>query len=115
VLLPFRGLGYVEGGSSHLPWLAELPMGARDPWRQCVELAPKDASKHGIGDGDEVIVESPHGRLAMQAHVHDGMRPGVLGLPLGDGDAPVGLLGGLADETGQWLAFTTRARIGRVE
>jgi len=122
VLVPFRGVGYAEGGMRHLPWLAELPSAERDPWQPRVELATGDARELGIADGDAVMVESRFGRMAVRAQVHEGIRPGVLGLPLGGGVWPpasaaphaVDLLGSLTDHgTGQWRLFSTRARVGR--
>jgi anaerobic selenocysteine-containing dehydrogenase len=122
VIVPFRGPGYSEGGLRHLPWLCELPLAARDAWRPYVEISPQDARGLGIEDGDGVVVESPFARVAMQARISEGIKPGVLGLPLGGGAWPVAaaepmassLLGSLADEsTGQWLACATRARLGK--
>jgi menaquinone reductase, molybdopterin-binding-like subunit len=123
VLVPFRGLGYAEGGMRHLAWLCELPSPERDPWQPRIEIAARDARELGVADGDAVVVESRHARVAMRAQVHDGIRPGSLGLPLGDGawpDAsvaarPADLLGSGTDEhTGQWQPWATRARLWRV-
>ena len=122
VLVPFRGPGYAEGGMRHLSWLCELPLAGGDPWQPGIEIAPADARALGIADGELVTVESPHARLVMRAQVHDGIRAGVLGLPLGGGawpgtsgpDAPIRLLASLVDErTGQWLPCATRARLGK--
>jgi menaquinone reductase, molybdopterin-binding-like subunit len=123
VLVPFRGPGYCAGGTGHLPWLAELPMAAQDPWQPRIEISPFDARELGITDGERVVVVSPFARVVMLAQVHEGVRPGVLGLPLGGGAWPVAstaanpsaLLADAADaKTGQWLACATRARIGRI-
>jgi anaerobic selenocysteine-containing dehydrogenase len=122
VLVPFRGPGYAEGGIRHLTWLSELPLAVGDPWQPRIEISPQDARELGVVDGDRVVVESPLARVAMRAQVHEGIRPGVLGLPLGGGAWPVAgtesnpsdLLASLADEkTGQWFACATRASIGK--
>jgi anaerobic selenocysteine-containing dehydrogenase len=119
VLLPFRGAGYAEGGIRHLPRLRELPL-APDGFRPSIEMATLDARALGIRDGDLVVVESAQGSLAMPSRVHDGIRPGTLGLPLGGGPWPVArqgesaidLLAGSTDpRTGQWLACATGARV----
>jgi anaerobic selenocysteine-containing dehydrogenase len=120
VLVPFRGMGYGEGGMRHTPWLCELPVAAGDPWRQRIEISPADARTLGVADGDGVVVESPSAEVTMWARVHEGIRPGVLGLPMGGGAWPdagaqadaSSLLASLADEvTGHWLACATRARV----
>jgi anaerobic selenocysteine-containing dehydrogenase len=123
VLVPFRGLGYAEGGMRQLAWLRELPLGAGDPWPERIEIAPKDAQRLGVEDGDMVAVESPMAQVVLQAQVRAGIRPGVLGLPMGSGpgpgrDAAPGasrLLASLVDETsGHWLACATRAQLRKV-
>ena len=122
VLVPFRGPGYAEGGMRHLAWMCELPLAARDPWQPAIEISPQDARGLGVRDGDGVVVESPLARVVMLAQVHEGIRPGVLGLPLGGGAWPVAstgpnpasLLASLVDErNGQWLPHATRARVRR--
>ena len=119
-LCPFRDRGYAEGGVRQFSWLAELP-GGGDPWRSCVEMAPEDAVKLGVADGDWVAVTSPVVRVELRVRIHPRIKLGVLGLPLGGwgrvvGDSsgtPARLLAGLADpSTGQWLAWATRAKVG---
>jgi anaerobic selenocysteine-containing dehydrogenase len=123
VLCPFRGRGCAEGGARQFPWLVELPGSGDDSWRGHVEIAPDDARQLGIADGDWVAVTSPVARVELRARIHAQLRPGVLGLPLGgwgrvlgDSDGtPARLLAGLADPaTGQWLAWGTRAKVGKV-
>jgi len=78
--------------------------GSQNAWlrqiaaRNFLYLAPATAAAHGVGDGDWVWVESAHGRIRVQAKLHDGTAPGVLwtwnaiGKQRGawklDGDAP---------------------------
>jgi len=122
VLVPFRGPGYAEGGTRHLPWLCELPLTELLPRQLGIEISPSDASALGIANGDRVDVESPYGRLTTHARVAEDIRTGTLGLPLGGGawpvagaaDNPLRLLADHADpRTGQWLACGTRARVRR--
>jgi anaerobic selenocysteine-containing dehydrogenase len=122
VLVPFRGPGYAEGGSRHLPWLAELPMAAGNPWRPYVEMEVSDAQRLGIVDGERVIVTSPVAEVEMLVQVRTGLVSGTLGLPLGatlaadDGRGSVlTLLSPRTDEdTGQWRACATRAQVRKV-
>jgi anaerobic selenocysteine-containing dehydrogenase len=125
VLVPFRGPGYAEGGTRHLPWLAELPMAAGDPWQPYVEMESGDAQRLGVVDGERVMVTSPVAELALRVQVRTGLVPGTLGLPLGSAVASdasddghrsvVSLLSPRADEdTGQWCASSTRARVRKV-
>jgi anaerobic selenocysteine-containing dehydrogenase len=55
----------------------ELAAAAPDAW---VELAPEDAERLGIHEGDWVGVESPRGRLEVRARVTD-IRQGVVFVP----------------------------------
>jgi anaerobic selenocysteine-containing dehydrogenase len=116
-LWPFRGHGYVEGGS--LAWLAELPS-AGGPY---VEVAAEDACRLGIPHGDWVRVVSPAGRAELRLHVNPTIKAGVIGLALGGwgrltgdlGGIPAGLLLATADPvTGQWLAWATPARLEKL-
>jgi len=122
VLCPFRDRGYAEGGFRQFPWLAELPGATGDPWPGYVEIAPQDARKIPVEDGAWVAVSSSAGRVELRARIHPHIRPGVLGLRLGGwgrwvGDldgVPARLLGALADSSGHWLAWGTRAKIERL-
>jgi menaquinone reductase, molybdopterin-binding-like subunit len=123
VLVPFRGPGYAEGGARHLPWLAELPMVAGDPWLDHVEMGIEDARAMGIEDGERRWVESPLGKLELSVHVRSGIARGVLGVPLGGGSMSASATGRSAHllacacepSTGQWLACATRAKVGNGE
>jgi molybdopterin-dependent oxidoreductase alpha subunit len=56
-----------------------MVMAERDPLtgarRDAVFLARADASRLGVGDGDAVVVRSPHGELRARVHLSD-VRPG---------------------------------------
>jgi menaquinone reductase, molybdopterin-binding-like subunit len=122
VLWPFRDRGYAEGGLRHLPWLAELPGAASDPWPGYVEISAEDAARLLIEDGDWLALTSPVGRVELRARIHPQIRPGVLGLRLGGwgkdvGDLdglPIRLLGDAVDAAGNWLAWATRAKVEKL-
>jgi anaerobic selenocysteine-containing dehydrogenase len=66
-----------------------LPTLAPDPF---AEIHPRDATAHGIADGDPVVVESPHGQLDLEAKVTTGTPPGCVFVPSGYNEAPVNTL-----------------------
>lgn len=53
----------------NVPYLREL-----EP-HPTLHIHPSAASSRGIGDGDWVIVKSPHGRLKVKAELYPGIRP----------------------------------------
>lgn len=122
VVCPFRDRGSAEGGLRHLPWLAELPGAAGDPWPGFVELAPADAAALSVEDGDRVAVTSPVGRVELRVRVQPHIRSGALGVRLGGwgrvvGDidgVPARVLSDAADSAGNWLAWATRAKVEKL-
>jgi anaerobic selenocysteine-containing dehydrogenase len=123
MLVPFRGPGYAEGGMRQMAWLRELPMGARNPWPERIELSLEDARRLGIENGETVLVESSEAQAELYAEVRPGIRPGVLGLALGAGPGPTcdgeprasSLLASLVDvASGHWLACATRAQVRKL-
>ncbi|MFQ5344073.1 MAG: molybdopterin-dependent oxidoreductase, partial [Anaerolineae bacterium] len=50
-----------------------------------VVLHPRDAAARGIGDGDDVVVVSPRGRVPFKAYVTDDIVPGVVEVSMGGG------------------------------
>lgn len=123
ILLPYRGIGYTEGGSRHVGFLMELPTGGIHTWEERVELSTEDAERMGVHDGDVVRVETPAGKRSLVAIVLPGIRPGTASMPLGGGPWPVdpnaaaipggfGLLANLSDPlAGIFSMQGTRARI----
>ncbi len=55
-----------------VPWLREIQP---DP---CVEIHPKTAEARGIKQGDQVVVESPRGRIFLKADLTLGIDPRVV-------------------------------------
>ncbi len=66
---------YNAGWLRNMPYLRAIQP---DPW---VHIHPETARARGIGDGDWVVVESPHGRIKSRAVFLPGIRPDtVMGL-----------------------------------
>ncbi|OGA29836.1 MAG: molybdopterin oxidoreductase [Betaproteobacteria bacterium RIFCSPLOWO2_02_FULL_65_24] len=54
-----------------------------------INLHPRDASAQGISQGDEVELESAHGRIRLRAHLSSDLLPGVVDVSHGWADANV--------------------------
>jgi anaerobic selenocysteine-containing dehydrogenase len=59
---------------------------------QC-EINPADAARHGIHEGDRLVLYNDQGELVLPARVSDDVRPGTLYVPKGAwiADSPTGL------------------------
>ena len=57
-----------------------------------VHLAPLDADRVGVEDGDRVCVRSPNGELVGPVHVDESLRPGAVWVPHGWLEPNVGRL-----------------------
>jgi anaerobic selenocysteine-containing dehydrogenase len=55
------------------------------PFRSWIEINPATAARLGIGDGDDVWVESSAGKVKARARLHPGAPPDVVSLPYGLG------------------------------
>jgi anaerobic selenocysteine-containing dehydrogenase len=96
-------------------------------WNSWAELSPPDAARLGVSDGDRLRVESPTGSVEVMAVVDPTVRPGLVGMPLGQGYSdygryargrganPLDLVGRLTvDETSAPAWAATRVRIQRL-
>ncbi|HWK10246.1 MAG TPA: molybdopterin dinucleotide binding domain-containing protein [Vicinamibacterales bacterium] len=75
-----------DGRDADVSWLQELP----DPvqktvWGNSVEMHPDAAARVGVADGDEVEVQSPHGRVTARARLYGGLHPGAVAMAIGYG------------------------------
>ena len=59
-------------------------------WRTWVELNPETAHSLDVSDNDVVRVISPHGELEASVVVYPGIRPDVVGIPVGQGHLDYG-------------------------
>jgi anaerobic selenocysteine-containing dehydrogenase len=89
-LLVYRPLGSAEGGGANLPWLRTLRthVGWR-AWRQVATLHP-DAAPAGVGDGDQVIIESEIGSVAIRVRLDSTIDPHTVAIPTGGGHTAFG-------------------------
>jgi anaerobic selenocysteine-containing dehydrogenase len=128
LLLPFESLKTAAGRGANRPWLQELP----DPlstvmWDSWAELAPSDAEDLGVLDGDHLRLTSASGTVEVQAVIDPTVRPGVVGMPLGQGHReygryargrganPLDLVGRLqVDDTSAPAWAATRIRVERL-
>ena len=117
-----------DGSLAHLPWLQETP----DPlstamWSSWVEINTKTAERLGIKQGDQVEVESQHGKLQAPALINPGIAPDVIAMPVGQGHTnytryasgrganPISILAPMVvPETGSLAWAATRVKITKV-
>ncbi len=86
VLQPYLSQGLWDGRGANLPWMQELP----DPMTSVVyttwiELNPATAEDLGLREGDVVRVRSPSGEFEAPVVPFNGIRPDVVGVPIGQG------------------------------
>jgi anaerobic selenocysteine-containing dehydrogenase len=86
VLNVFRPLAFTGGRTANMPYLLEIAgKSARSSWESWIEINPATAARLGIGDGDDVWVESSAGKVKARARLHPGAPPDVVSLPYGLG------------------------------
>ncbi len=125
VLHPYLSTSLLDGRGANLPWLQELP----DPMTSVVygswaELNPQTADELGIKEGDLLDVQSPAGSIRVPALIFPAIRPGVVGIPVGQGHSaygryargrgvnPIHIVATLADaETGDLAWAATRVKL----
>ena len=93
LLEPYRPGTYAEGSGANLPLLQELVTEAgHRAWSTTIELHPDTARKFGVREGDGLEVESPApgGKIAAAAHLHSGVRRGVMRIAQGGGHTAFG-------------------------
>jgi anaerobic selenocysteine-containing dehydrogenase len=85
-LYPYPLMTLSDGRGANLPWLQETadPM-TTARWNTWVELNPETAQLLSVTDNDVVRVISPHGELEAPVVVYPGIRPDVVGIPVGQG------------------------------
>lgn len=85
-LMPLMG-----GRNCNQPFLQEiLDSRLHVRWDSWVEINPQAAEQHGIGDGDEVWLESPVGKIKVNARLNSGAMPNVINIPANLGHTAYG-------------------------
>ena len=79
IAIPFRVPFFTHMWMTHNPWLEEL--GEVHPWAFKIVLNAATAAKHGINDGDQIVVESTHGyKVEGKAKLTECVHPEVIAL-----------------------------------
>jgi hypothetical protein len=85
-LVPFVSNSLGDGSLAAAPWAQQTP----DPissasWSTWGEINSIYAEQIGIKEGDVLLVRSTSGEIEVLAYPHPGVRPGVIGIPMGQG------------------------------
>jgi anaerobic selenocysteine-containing dehydrogenase len=74
---------------SNNSWMHNLPALVKGKARCTLHIHPEDATRLGLGDGDDARVSSSVGSIEVAVELTDGIMPGVVSIPHGWGhDAP---------------------------
>jgi thiosulfate reductase/polysulfide reductase chain A len=83
-LINWKEASHTHSRTQNNPWLLEIK-----PDNPLV-IHPETAAKYGVKDGDEVWVESPHGKVRARLLASRRMHPEVVGLQHGFGHSALG-------------------------
>ncbi len=126
-LIPFQSNSLGDGRLAATPWAQQTP----DPissasWSTWAEINSEQAKELGIKEGDVLLIRSTSGEIEVLAYPHPGVRPDVIGIPIGQGhhesgryaeDRGSNVLSILVDEkdteTGALAWAATRVRVQR--
>lgn len=82
----FTPLAFHNGFDSNLPYLQDISgIHVNAAWKTWVEISHEDAEKAGIHNNDNVVIESPRGKIHAIAKVFRGAVPGIVSVPFGLG------------------------------
>jgi anaerobic selenocysteine-containing dehydrogenase/Fe-S-cluster-containing dehydrogenase component len=90
-VVTYPTIQFFDGRTSNRPWLQELP----DPltqitWGNWIEIHPEAAKRVGIGKGDFLRLQTPHGSFEGPAFLYSGIHPETLAVPMGQGHTAYG-------------------------
>jgi anaerobic selenocysteine-containing dehydrogenase/Fe-S-cluster-containing dehydrogenase component len=82
---------FFDGRGANRPWLCEVP----DPltqvaWQTPVLMHPETLAQRGLQQGDVVQIETKWGRVEAPIYETEGLRPGLLVMPVGQGHEAYG-------------------------
>jgi thiosulfate reductase / polysulfide reductase chain A len=83
-LINWQEASHTHSRTQNNEWLLELK-----PFAPFI-LHPDTVARHGIADGEEIIVESPHGQVQGRVKPSKRMHPEVIGLQHGFGHTAMG-------------------------
>ncbi len=91
VLAAFPLMAITGGRNAGQAWLADIagPQ-VQTGWKTWAEIHPETARKMGIGEKDEVWIESAGGKIKAFAALYEGIHPDAVGVPLGFGHTAMG-------------------------
>ena len=91
VLFPYQPLLTIENGSQNYPWAQEifLPMQGVG-WVSPAEINSETARSLNLRDRDEVWIESPFGKIRTYVKFSEGVHPGIVCMPSGQGHTSYG-------------------------
>jgi anaerobic selenocysteine-containing dehydrogenase len=91
VLFPYQPLLTFGNGSQNYPWAQEifLPMQGVG-WVSPAEINSETARSLNLWDRDEVWIESPFGKIRTRVKVSEGVHPGIVCIPWGQGHTSYG-------------------------
>ncbi|RMF32266.1 MAG: hypothetical protein D6752_00465 [Candidatus Nitrosothermus koennekii] len=84
ILNSYKLMTHAEGRGANSPWMLEhiSPYFMDIKYESWVEINPEDATRLGINNHDEVIIENPKGyKIKTIAILFEGARPGVVNMP----------------------------------
>ena len=91
ILFPYQPLLTFENGSQNYPWAQEifLPMQGAG-WVSPAEVNSETVGSLNILDRDEVWIESPFGKIRTRIKISEGVPPGIVCIPCGQGHTSYG-------------------------
>jgi anaerobic selenocysteine-containing dehydrogenase len=91
ILFPYQPLLTFENGSQNYPWAQEsfLPMQGVG-WVSPAEINSETASSLNLRDRDEIWIESPFGKIRTRVKISEGVYPGIVCIPCGQGHTSYG-------------------------
>ena len=90
-LVAYPHIFWYDGRGTDKPWLQEIP----DPvnqivWDSWAEVHPDTARQLQLAESDIVQLSTPLGAIEAPAHITEGVHPGAIAVPLGQGHTSYG-------------------------